>query len=197
MRGGGEILRTREGERERDPEREREEKKGGGGRQPWGERGGGGDVDVERKVKKVNPELECERNVGNGGVFLWLVGEKERKRVGGGRGGVRDLGDLRALQSTPLIHSLLHFHSSRHSKDPDVLSDFFTRHSDLLQILIRLMVFLFSSRLIHSSITHRQHVAYFSIWTLFKSTTNVSSLACLYFRLHGLFKAYCQSESCR
>lgn len=44
---------------------------------------GGGDVDVEReKGEKVNPELECERNSGNGGVFLWL----QSKRAGGGGG---------------------------------------------------------------------------------------------------------------
>lgn len=45
-----------------------------------GERGGGSDVDAEGEVEKVNPELECERNAGNGGVFLWLERDKERKR---------------------------------------------------------------------------------------------------------------------
>lgn len=43
-------------------------------------REGGGDVDAEREVEEVNPELECERNAGNGGVFLWLETEKKRKR---------------------------------------------------------------------------------------------------------------------
>ena len=45
-----------------------------------GERGGGDDVDAEGEVEKVNPELECERNAGNGGVFLWLGGGKKRGR---------------------------------------------------------------------------------------------------------------------
>lgn len=30
------------------------------------------DVDAEGEVEKVNPQMECERNEGNGGVFLWL-----------------------------------------------------------------------------------------------------------------------------
>lgn len=52
-----------------------------------GGREGGGDVDVERGgAEKVNPELECERNSGNGGVFLCLEREKESKRAGGGGG---------------------------------------------------------------------------------------------------------------
>lgn len=46
-----------------------------------GERGGGGGGDVEREeVEKVNPELECDRNAGNGGVFLSLERGKERRR---------------------------------------------------------------------------------------------------------------------
>lgn len=66
---------------ERDPEREG----GGAQRKRWrqiamGERGGGSDVDAGGEVEKVNPRLECERNEGNGGVFLWLGRDKERKR---------------------------------------------------------------------------------------------------------------------
>lgn len=66
-----------------------------------GERGGGGgDVDAERVVEKVNPDLECERNAGNGGVILWLEREKARKRRGGGGvGRVRDFEDLRRCKT--------------------------------------------------------------------------------------------------
>lgn len=41
---------------------------------------------MEREVEKVNPEVECERNSGNGRVFLWPEREKERQRVGRGGG---------------------------------------------------------------------------------------------------------------
>lgn len=46
-----------------------------------GRRGGrgGGDVDAGGEVEEVDPELECERNSGNGGVFLWRQREEERK----------------------------------------------------------------------------------------------------------------------
>lgn len=37
-------------------------------------RGGGGDVDAEGEVEKVNPELECERNAGNGDKRLGREG---------------------------------------------------------------------------------------------------------------------------
>lgn len=82
-----------ERERERGPERE----EGGIERIAMGKRGGGSDVDAEGEVGKVNPELECERNDGNGGVFLWLETEGERRRRIGREGGSRP----EALQNTP------------------------------------------------------------------------------------------------
>lgn len=78
-----------------------------------GERGGGSDVDADGEVEKVNPRLECERNEGNGGVFLWLGRERERRwRIGRERA----VQDLRHCNTLPPMHSLpvffLHFHSS-------------------------------------------------------------------------------------
>ena len=49
----------------------------------------------------MNPEQECDRNAGNGGVFLWLEREKERKR-----GQVGDPADLRRFKTNLFSPSL-------------------------------------------------------------------------------------------
>lgn len=53
---------------------------------------------MEKEVEKVNPERECERNAGNGGVLLWL-----RNRRWEGEMFCRQ----RTGQNTVLIQSLL------------------------------------------------------------------------------------------
>lgn len=95
--GGG---NEREGEKQRPQEKGKRRRKRGGNRQTaTGKRGGGGDDDVaaEREVEKVNPEQECERNAGHGGVFLWLEREKERRRVDGRVGGPGNIRQCKIL----------------------------------------------------------------------------------------------------